>query len=190
MKNILFTAFCLLLSFNIFAIEEPAHQVLDKDGDFEVRMYDQILVAEVTCKFAKEYDDCGSENFRVLFKYITGSNERNEKIEMTAPVIQTLKNQKWTMAFAMPASYQALGELPLAFDKRITLKEYKNLKVGVKKFSGFMSTSKINSNLDQLFNWLKVNEYKKSSTDFMVARYNGPWSLPFLRRHEVWTNLQ
>lgn len=190
MSKLFISSLILIFSFSVLAIEEPSFQQLDKDGDFEVRLYDQILVAEVTCQEASSYDDCSGENFRVLFNYISGTNDRNEKIDMTAPVIQTLEGQKWTMAFAMPASYLSLEDLPEAYDKRITLKAYNNLKVGVIVFSGFVNTGKINKNFDSLLGWLKTNDYNKVSTDFMIARYNSPWALPFFRRNEIWTKVQ
>merc|ERR1739843_82386 len=38
----------------------------------------------------KNMDSAGSEAFMRLFRYISGDNERNEKIEMTVPVLASV----------------------------------------------------------------------------------------------------
>lgn len=128
------------------AIEEPKYTVTQKNDTFEIRAYAPYVVAQT--EVTGDYDDMGGKAFRILFKYISGENQEQSKIEMTAPVIQEntkqegqkiqmtapviqeldTKNPKSAFySFVMPENF-TLATLPLPLDKRITLKEIPNLK--------------------------------------------------------------
>ena len=48
-KQILVTLISLLFSGQIMAIEEPKYEVLEVAGDFELRAYNPMIVAENHC---------------------------------------------------------------------------------------------------------------------------------------------
>ena len=62
--------------------ETPEYQVLEKDGDIELRRYETYYTAAV--EQAGLSDDNG---FRQVFDFISGNNVSQEKIAMTIPVI-------------------------------------------------------------------------------------------------------
>ena len=62
------------------ATETPDYKVVRKDGDVEIRDYPALTIATVPMS-----DGEMDRGFSQLFRYITGSNEHSEKIEMTAP---------------------------------------------------------------------------------------------------------
>ena len=66
--------------------EEPPHTVTLKDGDFEIRDYPSLTIAEVTVR--ADRSTAGNAGFRKLAGYIFGGNAGKQKIEMTAPVIE------------------------------------------------------------------------------------------------------
>jgi len=77
-------------------IEEPNYKVVRQDGDFEVREYGSMIVAEALV--TGSLDDASGRGFRVLADYIFGNNiaaapasskGQSEKIAMTAPVMMT-----------------------------------------------------------------------------------------------------
>jgi hypothetical protein len=77
-------------------IEEPPYKVVRQDGDFEVREYGTMIVAEALVPGS--LDDASGRGFRLLADYIFGNNiaaapgtskGQNEKIAMTAPVMMT-----------------------------------------------------------------------------------------------------
>lgn len=70
------------------ATEEPEYQVVEKDGDFELRQYPALLAAE-TLVTGADFEDAGDIAFGRLFRYITGNNRARAEIAMTAPVVQT-----------------------------------------------------------------------------------------------------
>ncbi|NNL65729.1 MAG: heme-binding protein, partial [Myxococcales bacterium] len=63
------------------AYEEPAYTVVEEFEDFEIREYAPQLVAETTVE--GDFDDAGSQAFRILFDYISGENRSSSEIAMT-----------------------------------------------------------------------------------------------------------
>merc|ERR1712224_872270 len=55
----------------------------------EIRSYPESYWTATTVT-GKNMDSAGSEAFMRLFRYISGDNERNEKIEMTVPVLASV----------------------------------------------------------------------------------------------------
>ena len=96
MKNLITLVgaiFSLFLGISTFAIESLSYSVLEEAGEIEIREYEPHILASV--QVAGNFEDAGSKAFRPLFKFITGENIGNEKIAMTAPVIQTTQNSRW-----------------------------------------------------------------------------------------------
>ena len=50
------------------ALEEPAYEVIEQDGDFELREYAAYLVAET--RVEASFSEAGNVAFRRLFRYI------------------------------------------------------------------------------------------------------------------------
>ena len=62
------------------AYESAPYTVVNKDGNFEIRDYPKMTIIETV-------DRRGRDNgFRKLFKFITGTNGKQQKIAMTTPV--------------------------------------------------------------------------------------------------------
>ena len=84
-----FFVFCL--GFNLFgrdvqAIEQTKYQVIESEGNFELRHYPPHIVAETQVE--GDFSEVGNEAFRRLAGYINGQNRRKQTIPMTAPVSQ------------------------------------------------------------------------------------------------------
>lgn len=120
------------------------------------------------------------------------TNKESQKIAMTAPVMmnEEIKQdnsnvESWTMTFTMPSSF-AKDTLPIPNDSRIVIEERPSKSMAVLKFSGFWNKAKVKSKGNELLEWLsKENQYQAISKP-IFAGYNPPWTLPFLRRNEVW----
>jgi hypothetical protein len=128
---------------NVMATEEAEYTVVLKDQDFEVRDYAPHILAEnvVDGKFS----NAGNKAFGRLFKYISGDNTSQQKIEMTSPVAQEAESEKidmtspvgqkrendsWVVSFMMPASY-TMETLPQPKDPKITLRQVPVQRVAV-----------------------------------------------------------
>jgi hypothetical protein len=71
----------LLAGANAVAIEEPKYEVVKTYPGFELRRYAPYLVAET--EVTGDFDEVGSQAFRILAGYIFGNNRAQEKMEMT-----------------------------------------------------------------------------------------------------------
>jgi hypothetical protein len=90
------------------AVEEPRHIMATRDGDFEIRNYPALSVAEVT--MPADRISAAYTGFRKLARLIFGANLRKQSIEMAAPVIEArVEGAMTTSALAEPAGLGPLG---------------------------------------------------------------------------------
>ena len=170
---------------NLSALEEPKYSVLKEYETFEIRSYDSYLVAEVDVEGA--YNETGNEAFRILAGYIFGENKnsigQSEKIKMTAPVTVKPDNEEWVLHFVMPSNYD-MSQLPVPNNSSILLKKIEAHLAAVIIFSGFTTDAKIQNKTEELKVWLEKKDFKIAGPQ-QIARYNDPFTLPWLRRNEI-----
>ncbi|MEY4481447.1 MAG: hypothetical protein RIQ84_609 [Pseudomonadota bacterium] len=215
LKTYLLLIYSLLLSLKapiVMAIEEPSYQVLKQSESFELRQYESQLIAEVTVQGS--LSEASNKGFRLVADYIFGNNQvsqassnQSEKIAMTAPVViepQSSKiamtapvvvekkgaseQQQWTLYFVMPKSYR-MDNLPKPNNPQVQIKEIKNKKVAVIRFSGWVDEEKLADRTAELQTWMK-QEQLIAIGEPQLARYNPPWTLPWWRRNEVFIPVQ
>ncbi len=87
------------------------------------------------------------------------------------------------MHFVMPAKY-TMATLPVPEDPSVTLREVPAQRVAVRTFSGFVTESRVQEETGLLLGWMKERGLEPSAPP-QLARYNPPWSIPFLRRNEI-----
>lgn len=181
-------------------VEHPRYEVKNKDENIEVRVYPPLLLAEVSTQGDRE--EGINEGFRVLAKFIFGENKAKKKIAMTtpvtqkssvkiamtAPVLQQTKNNQWTVRFVMPAEY-TLETLPIPIDERIKINESKIITYVTITFSGMSSKSNLDEHVQKLKDFVAKNHLKVRGEP-IYAFYNPPWTLPFLRRNEIWIEIE
>jgi hypothetical protein len=183
------------------AIEEPAFDTLKSAGDFEVRRYAPMIVAETLVE--GELWGASNDGFRVIAGYIFGNNESvtkggsekiamtapvamepaAEKIAMTAPVTTEAAGGRYRMHFVMPSQY-TMATLPKPKDERVKLREVPSQRMAVVKFSGFSGEGKVKEKTGELLAWMKAEGLEAAGAP-QLARYDPPWVLPFMRRNEV-----
>lgn len=178
------------------AVEEPAFETLVEDGDFTLRRYPALVVAEVVT--TGERSDAISRGFRPLFDYISGANAPGEKIAMTAPVTQETGEEiamtapvtqeagtdgQWRVHFIMPAG-RTLADLPKPTDPRVTLREIPARTVAAVRFSGFATQGSIAEEEAALAAWIAAKGFAPQGAP-VYAFYDPPFTLPFFRRNEV-----
>ena len=183
------------------AIEEPKYVVKSKTDQFEIRSYDSTIVAETFVD--ADFDNAGNAAFRILADYIFGNNTSKTKIEMTAPVTQQNNSEKISMTapvtqsqnagghlvqFTMPANY-TMQTLPIPNDSRVVLREILPRTVAVFSYSGSWSETHYNEKLEQFKLALDKNNIKTVGKP-VFARFNSPFQIWFLRRNEIWIEIQ
>jgi hypothetical protein len=198
---LLLTTLSLTTAMPAHAIDEPTYTVVQTTDVFEVRQYAPYLVAEVVVP--GPVNEAGSQGFSLLGGYIFGKNKGERKLEMTAPVTQQAAppvklemtapvTQAATpggflVQFVMPKGY-TLATLPEPLDARVKLREVPGHRVAVIRFSGSWSQSTYDEQLQKLRSALAAAGMATVGEP-VSSRYNSPFTLPFLRRNEIWLNL-
>jgi len=205
----LLSLFIFFVSPIAMALEEPKFNVIESTPPFELRQYSPFIVAEVYVD--GDMDEAGSKGFRLIAGYIFGKNQtkvnssqESEKIAMTLPVTMQPQNQessttiamtapvtmqavskanRWRMFFVMPSQY-TLTTLPKPLSSEVLLREIPAQQKAVITFTGFNSEEKIHLKTQELITWMKQKGLEPKGEP-QLARYNPPWSIPFLRRNEV-----
>jgi hypothetical protein len=162
-------------------VEIARYQVLERDGDIEIRAYPALVVAEVTRTGSR--DEAVRSGFGPLARYIFAKERGGEKIAMTAPVTQKPREDSWSIQFIMPSAY-TLERLPKPPGSDIALLELPAARRAAIRFSGWWSDDLFKSKNAALLDWLG----KKGLTPVgppTYAYYNDPFTPGFLRRNEV-----
>jgi effector-binding domain-containing protein len=196
-KAALLIALCsMFISAPTMATEEAEYKVLLKEDNLEVRQYEPQIVAETVVD--TEFEDAGSEAFGRLFKYISGNNQSQQEIAMTAPVGQVAESQKidmtapvgqtqvdgqWVVSFMMPGSF-TMDSIPKPNDDRIALRSVPEQTMAAIRYSGFWNESGYQKNKSRLEKWIDEKGYIATGAP-VWARYNAPFMPWFLRRNEV-----
>jgi len=188
----------LITGENAMSLEQPDYTVLYKDGDIEYRQYEPYLVSETVIQNTDDYNDAGNEGFRRLFRYITGSNEGQAEIAMTAPVAQTPRSEKiamtapvqqgesaegWRVAFMLPTEY-TLDTAPVPTDERVQIKAMPGRLMAVLRYSGRWTESNFSNKQSALRDAIDGESIDRIG-EFQSALYNPPYTPPFMRRNEV-----
>ena len=111
-----------------------------------------------------------------------GSDD-SQKIAMTAPVSMQQTDGKWRVQFTMPSQY-TMQTLPKPNNPDIEIIEVRVQTYGVIKFSGLAGSKKVAAKTKKLQSWMQAQNLKVTGVP-ELARYNPPWTLPFMRRNEV-----
>lgn len=179
--------------FGIRTAKEPKYKLVLQEEKKEIRSYEGYVVVSTT-KASEQ-----RESFDKLFKYISGHNEENSKIDMSAPVLQEKKSVKIEMtapvlqegidknnaqmAFVLPEKY--LKEpIPKPLDESLVIKKIEAKNVAVLRYSGTSSEEKMAKLALELQNWLKEKKIKPQS-GWRSALYDPPFTIPFFRRNEI-----
>ena len=196
----------LILPGVAMATEEPEYTILNQVDDFELRRYDSQIVAQTWVTGGQK--QAGNKGFRILADYIFGNNtapsgesskismttpvkmqpqaSTSAKIAMTAPVALQENEGKWRVRFVMPSQY-TMQTLPKPNNSEVSIIEVPAKTYGVIKFSGLVGEEKVAIKTAQLKEWMQNLNIVGAPE---MARYNPPWTLPFMRRNEIMIEYQ
>ena len=193
-------------------IEEPKYTLISQENGYEIREYGDYILAETTISGAENRDEASRKGFSIIAGYIFGDNIKKDKISMTVPVnteestsekiamtapVNTEKIEMtmpvnteeeadsgaYNVSFVMPSKY-TLETLPEPNDKRVKLREVLAHKVAVRRFSWTTSESAFTKNEAELLKALSRDGVETVGA-VNVARYNTPFTIPFMLRNEV-----
>ena len=170
------------------ALEEPKYEIIKSNKDYEIRKYNNRLAIQTEYS----YENSG---FRYLFNYISGENNMSEKVSMTVPVTQSVKidmtspvtqfnkNGKMVMQFYLPSKF-TLENVPKPTNSRVNLITMEGGYFAVLKYSGSSSDKNYLKKLNKLKDSLIKDKIEMLDSG-TKATFNGPFTLPILRRNEA-----
>jgi hypothetical protein len=181
---------------------EPTFTVVQQLGSVELRRYAPVVRA-VTVVQGMSWDAGLNEGFRRLAGYIFGGNRTRASIAMTSPVTAQPTSTKIAMTAPVTAAPAATGPgerglrvtftmpegstletLPVPTNDRVTLEAMPERLVAVLPFSGFAGDEKFQRERARLLEAVRAAGLSPRGEP-ELARYDPPWTLPFLRRNEV-----
>jgi len=159
--------------------ESAPYQVVRQDGRFEVRDYPALIIVETSMSA-----DNSDGSFGRLFRFISGTNQKSEKIAMTTPVFLAEDGSTRTMAFVMPAT-MGKDQVPAPTDGTVAVRELPPGRFAVLRFSGGRNGKNEAKHLEELKTWMANNQIPITSASPIYGYFDPPWIPTFLRRNEV-----
>ncbi len=175
MKKI--TLLVLLVSMSIFSqkYETHSYKTMLSEDNFEIREYDPVMKA-------RAYSNTGNNNFMKLFRYISGNNEKNQKIPMTTPVYMKEDKNGSLMEFVLPSTLnENNASQPLSQDVELYM-DHGGVYASI-TYSGYSNNKKRNKYTSQLNKKLEKMNIDKIG-DFVHVSYDSPYKF-YNRRNEV-----
>jgi len=157
--------------------ETPDYKVVSSEGGYEIRDYPSLTL--VTVPMQKRGEDGA---FMKLFRFISGKNDRSEKIAMTTPVLMS-GVESGTMAFVLPKSVAGHGA-PAPSNPDLSVVTKAPARYAVIRFSGSDSPARSLKEASKLEAWVAAKGLHPSGPP-VFAYYNPPWTPGFMRRNEV-----
>lgn len=162
-------------------VRSVPYEVVKHLGDAELRRYDDLVLASV-------YDMEDEEAFSLLFQYISGNNEGETKIPMTAPVVSRSGDpadldSEGMMAFLLPPESK-FAEAPKPSDPRVVIETKEGGLFAVMRFRGRAGGVDVQGRTEDLKAELKEADYVMDGRPFLM-RYNSPFTPGFMRHNEV-----
>lgn len=166
--------------------EIQQYRVIDSFAGIEIREYPPHTL--VSMDTSGDLNQAGYNAFGYLAGYISGRNQANQNIAMTAPVIERPQASGFKVSFVMP-SHMSPEDVPAPASGNLKIEHEAQKLVAAIRFSGMASQSLFEAKGLTLLEKLKARGLKPSGAVF-YARYNGPWTPPFLRRNEALVEIQ
>lgn len=163
-----------------FGVPSPDYRVLEEDGAFELRAYPSLTL--VSTPMPGTDGEEGSAFMR-LFRYISGSNEAEQKVSMTTPVLTEPVDGGLRMSFVVPEDVAAEGA-PTPLAAEVALTTFEGGRFAVYRFSGSWERSRLDGAAAELSTWIEERGLTPAGEP-IVAGYDPPFMPPFLRRNEI-----
>jgi len=197
------------------APEEPVFALVEKADYIEIRQYRPVIVAEAYVegdmtsasksgfRLIADYIFGNNRSMRgrsgkapeivaLTAQVSVRLSGPSEKIAMTAPVSiepqgnaarPSMQAKRWRVQFTMPIGY-SMATLPQPRNPAVTVRQDHGKRCAILAFSGFAGAEKAQTKTVELLAWIKARGFDAIATP-QLARYDPPWTLPFLRRNEI-----
>jgi DNA gyrase inhibitor GyrI len=167
--------------------ERPEFDVVSTEGEFEIRDYATLVVAQFTMRGT--YKQSVSQGYMRLEQYFLGKNTVPEAIKMTVPtMVRDDPANGWVTIFVLPKGYR-VETAPRPIDRRIRLVEFPARRVAAIMFPGKLNEAVMREQTARLDAWLAAKGIAHRG-DFTLAGYDPPWTPAAWRDNEVLVTLK
>ena len=184
--------FIYIIQYLVQNLEREVPQFLTRDDFaatydwFDIVQYPEQIIATVINDWSWGQTD--DDSFQNLAGFIFGDNTTGAEIAMTSPVTRVaIDDSRYETAFIMPSGW-TMESLPTPNNDRITIKTIPSSLKAVKKFSGRVSKSVVDTQWAQFQEQMKsqwVTRYGRPT----LSQYDGPRVSGNARRNELWVEL-
>ncbi len=154
--------------------ESQPYDVLQSLDDLEIRFYPPAMMAKTMANTGNP--------FSTLFRYISGANQNNEKIEMTTPVYMYPEDGTSAMEFVLPKKYMQ-QDAPDPSGSNVMIYESKPAYFAAVRYGGYSNASKVKLHTDRLMGEIQKHKLKAISNP-VVLSYDSPYKV-INRRNEI-----
>ncbi len=159
--------------------ETIQYRVLKKEGNCEIRIYDNILLASTKTAMNRSMDS----GFNNVFNYISGNNQKQEKISMTTPVVSYEEDNSLVTGFYVPSKFTKETVLKPS-EQSVYIQELKESLYAVIKFRGSWTEKNYTHHDDILKDYISKSDYEITSPR-LILRYQPPFIPGIFRHNEI-----
>ena len=199
-------------------VAEPAFDVILTRSSASVTYQLRKYGVRYACETEYPLNGNDGMGFRALAGYIgvgtSPQNEGEKGIAMTAPVVTEISkgggggkaiamtapvvtdkvgSDKKKMGFILPAEYDSMDKIPKPTNSNVKISEIPSSKGCAHTFSGSCNDEKAKSKAQLLINQLKEDgveiDENEAIENFELWQFHPPFTIPFLRKNEVWISL-
>lgn len=138
----------------------------------------------------------GNKSMAMTTPVAISSSGGGTKISMTTPVVMestassSSSSAKKIMQFMLPEEYDSINKVPKPTDSRVLVKKLPPAVGAVHTFSGSFNDTVSQKKATELARQLKDDGLVViNSSKFQLWAYNGPMTIPFLKRNEIWIEI-
>lgn len=159
----------------------PYTVVANREG-YELRRYDPAILVHVTVTGSPQ--TAGTIGFGPLVRYISGDNQPGRRMAMTSPVLQESQSpDTHVISFVLPQDV-SIDDIPRPRDARVSTTAVPAREMAARTYIGRWTQRKFDENAAELVAVLARDGIATVRAPSW-ARYDPPWTPPFLRRNEV-----
>ena len=159
--------------------ETLKYKTIEKHGKIEIREYKNFFLAST--KTSK--DPTQNSGFGNVFNYISGQNERQEKISMTTPVVTSYEDDQLVTGFFVPSKFDR-NSIPAPSSSNVFIEEISSGIFIAIRFSGSWNDKNFDKNDLELRTYMKEHNIQVLGKR-MILRYQPPFIPSFLRKNEI-----
>ncbi len=162
--------------------EQMPYTVKATRNGYELRHYDPAVLVQVTVTGSSQ--TAGNIGFGPLVRYISGDNHPGRRMAMTSPVLQeSQSSETHVISFVLPQDV-SVDDIPRPRDARVSTIAVPARDMAARTYIGRWTQRKFDENAAELVSVLARDGITTVGSPSW-ARYDPPWTPPFLRRNEV-----